>query len=60
MRAWGKTPVRCTSTPGFIVNRVARPFYGEAQRMVEAGVADAATIDCVLRERPASGWARSS
>ena len=50
MRAWGKTAVRCTSTPGFIVNRVARPFYGEAQRMVEAGVADAATIDLVMRE----------
>jgi 3-hydroxybutyryl-CoA dehydrogenase len=50
VRAWGKTPVRCTSTPGFIVNRVARPFYGEAQRMVEAGVADAATIDFALRE----------
>ncbi len=50
MRAWGKTTVRCTSTPGFIVNRVARPFYGEAQRMVEAGVADAATIDLAMRE----------
>lgn len=50
MRAWGKTPVRCASTPGFIVNRVARPFYGEAQRMVEEGVADPATIDWVLRE----------
>ena len=50
MRAWGKTTVRCTSTPGFIVNRVARPFYGEAQRLVEAGVADAATIDLVMRE----------
>ena len=49
-RAWGKTPVVCTSTPGFIVNRVARPYYGEAQRMVEEGVADAATIDAVLRE----------
>ncbi|HET7661893.1 MAG TPA: 3-hydroxyacyl-CoA dehydrogenase NAD-binding domain-containing protein [Oryzihumus sp.] len=50
VRTWGKTPVRCTSTPGFIVNRVARPFYGEAQRMVEAGVADPATIDLALRE----------
>jgi 3-hydroxybutyryl-CoA dehydrogenase len=50
MRAWGKTPVRCTSTPGFIVNRVARPFYGEAQRMVEEGVADPATLDYALRE----------
>jgi 3-hydroxybutyryl-CoA dehydrogenase len=51
MRAWGKTPVWCASTPGFIVNRVARPFYGEAQRLVEEGVADAATVDWVLRER---------
>jgi len=49
MRSWGKTPVRCSSTPGFIVNRVARPFYGEAQRMLEAGVADAATLDACLR-----------
>lgn len=49
MRAWGKTPVHCASTPGFIVNRVARPFYGEAQRMLEEGVADAATLDACLR-----------
>lgn len=51
MRAWGKTPVQCRSTPGFIVNRVARPFYGEAQRIVESGVADAATVDWILREK---------
>ncbi|MGO4596861.1 3-hydroxyacyl-CoA dehydrogenase NAD-binding domain-containing protein [Terrabacter sp. 2RAF25] len=51
MEAWGKTPVRCSSTPGFIVNRVARPFYGEAQRIVEAGIADAATVDWILREK---------
>jgi 3-hydroxybutyryl-CoA dehydrogenase len=51
MTAWGKTPVRCSSTPGFIVNRVARPFYGEAQRIVESGIADAATVDWILRER---------
>ena len=49
VHAWGKTPVLCTSTPGFIVNRVARPFYGEAQRMLMAGVADAATLDEALR-----------
>jgi 3-hydroxybutyryl-CoA dehydrogenase len=49
MRAWGKTPVVCASTPGFIVNRVARPFYGEAQRMLMDGVADAATLDAALR-----------
>ena len=46
--AWGKTPVECSSTPGFIVNRVARPFYGEALRLLGEGVADAATIDAVV------------
>jgi 3-hydroxybutyryl-CoA dehydrogenase len=50
VRDWGKTPVTCTSTPGFIVNRIARPFYGEAQRIVESGAADPATVDGVLRE----------
>ena len=49
VRTWGKTPVVCASTPGFIVNRVARPFYGEAQRMLMDGVADAATLDAALR-----------
>ena len=48
--AWGKTPVHATSTPGFIVNRVARPFYGEAFRAYEEGAADPATIDALLRE----------
>ncbi|MFK0289034.1 3-hydroxyacyl-CoA dehydrogenase [Streptomyces sp. NPDC090442] len=48
--AWGKTPVRCTDTPGFIVNRVARPFYAEALRAYEERAADPATIDAVLRE----------
>lgn len=50
MTAWGKTPVRCRSTPGFIVNRVARPFYGEAQRLVEEQAATPAVIDRLLRE----------
>ncbi|MGA4850082.1 3-hydroxyacyl-CoA dehydrogenase [Streptomyces sp. G5(2025)] len=49
-QAWGKTPVRCADTPGFIVNRVARPFYAEALRLYEERVADPATIDAVLRE----------
>jgi 3-hydroxybutyryl-CoA dehydrogenase len=49
-RAWGKTPVRSADTPGFIVNRVARPFYAEALRLYEERVADPATIDAVLRE----------
>ncbi|WP_030411543.1 3-hydroxyacyl-CoA dehydrogenase [Streptomyces sp. NRRL S-1448] len=48
--AWGKKPVRCADTPGFIVNRVARPFYAEALRAYEERVADPATIDAVLRD----------
>jgi len=47
---WGKTAVRVASTPGFIVNRVARPFYGEALRLLDEAAADPATIDAVLRE----------
>ncbi|MGV9646959.1 3-hydroxyacyl-CoA dehydrogenase [Streptomyces sp. NPDC003554] len=49
-RAWGKTPVACADTPGFIVNRIARPFYAEAFAVLEAQAADPATIDAVLRE----------
>ena len=48
--AWGKAPVHASSTPGFIVNRCARPFYGEALRLLAEGAADVATIDAVLRE----------
>lgn len=48
--AWGKTPVRSADAPGFIVNRVARPFYAEAFRLLEERVADPATLDAVLRE----------
>ncbi|MCX5762434.1 MAG: 3-hydroxyacyl-CoA dehydrogenase NAD-binding domain-containing protein [Gemmatimonadetes bacterium] len=47
--AWGKTVVVCTDTPGFIVNRVARPFYGEALRIAEEGMADYATIDWAMK-----------
>ncbi|NNF62647.1 MAG: 3-hydroxyacyl-CoA dehydrogenase [Acidimicrobiia bacterium] len=47
--AWGKTPIRTISSPGFVGNRVARPFYGEALRMLEEGVADAFTIDSLVR-----------
>lgn len=46
--AWGKTPVRCASTPGFIVNRVARPFYGEALRLIVEGSVEPVTIDALL------------
>ena len=50
MRRWNKTPVLASDTPGFIVNRVARPFYGEAIRLLEEGVADAPTIDWAMKE----------
>ncbi|MEP7159575.1 MAG: 3-hydroxyacyl-CoA dehydrogenase [Dermatophilaceae bacterium] len=48
--AWGKTAIKVASTPGFVVNRVARPFYGEALRAYEERTASAATIDAVVRE----------
>ena len=50
MRNWGKQPALAKDTPGFIVNRVARPFYGEAIRILEEGVADVATIDWAMTE----------
>ncbi|AGB83130.1 3-hydroxyacyl-CoA dehydrogenase [Serratia sp. FGI94] len=52
---WGKRPVHCRSTPGFIVNRAARPFYAETLRALEEQIADAATLDAVLRD--AGGFA---
>ncbi|MAX05498.1 MAG: 3-hydroxybutyryl-CoA dehydrogenase [Flavobacteriales bacterium] len=48
--SWGKITVIAKDTPGFIVNRVARPFYGEAIRIYEEGIADFATIDWSLKE----------
>lgn len=48
MQEWGKIPVVAKDTPGFIVNRVARPFYGEALRIYEEGIADIATIDYAM------------
>jgi 3-hydroxybutyryl-CoA dehydrogenase len=48
--SWGKTTVIATDTPGFIVNRIARPFYGESLRILEEGIADVATIDWAMRE----------
>jgi len=50
MDEWGKTTVLAKDTPGFIVNRVARPFYGEAIRILEEGYADVQTIDWAMRE----------
>ncbi|WP_027856915.1 3-hydroxyacyl-CoA dehydrogenase PaaH [Marinobacterium jannaschii] len=47
--AWGKQAVHARSTPGFIVNRVARPFYAEALRLLEEGAADVATLDSLIK-----------
>ncbi|PUA47408.1 3-hydroxyacyl-CoA dehydrogenase PaaC [Pseudomonas protegens] len=55
MNRWGKHPVHSRSTPGFIVNRVARPFYGESLRLLQEGAGDCATLDALLRE--AGGFA---
>jgi len=49
-KAWGKKPVHTRSTPGFIVNRVARPFYAESLRLLQEGAADCATLDALLRD----------
>ena len=48
--SWKKITVLTKDTPGFIVNRVARPFYGESIKIYEEGVADFATIDWAMRE----------
>ena len=48
--SWGKITVKTKDTPGFIVNRVARPFYGEALRILEEGITDVATIDWAMTE----------
>lgn len=50
INCWGKTTVIAKDTPGFIVNRVARPYYGEALRMLDEGIADAPTIDWAMRD----------
>ncbi|NVK44473.1 MAG: 3-hydroxyacyl-CoA dehydrogenase PaaC [Oceanospirillaceae bacterium] len=48
--AWGKQAVHAKSTPGFIVNRLARPFYAEGLRLLEEGAADSATLDALMRD----------
>lgn len=48
--SWKKVTVLTKDTPGFIVNRVARPFYGEALKIYEEGIADFATIDWAMTE----------
>ncbi len=50
MQRWGKTPVVAKDTPGFIVNRVARPYYGEAIRIYEEGIASIEEIDNAMAQ----------
>jgi 3-hydroxybutyryl-CoA dehydrogenase len=50
INSWQKVTVLTKDTPGFIVNRVARPFYGESLRILEEGIADVATIDWAMTE----------
>jgi 3-hydroxybutyryl-CoA dehydrogenase len=50
MRRMGKTPARAQDTPGFIVNRIARPFYNEALRVLGDGDASVETIDRIMKD----------
>jgi 3-hydroxybutyryl-CoA dehydrogenase len=50
VNGWGKTTVTAADTPGFIVNRIARPFYSEALRIHDDGEGDMATIDWAMRD----------
>ncbi len=50
LNSWNKLTVLAKDTPGFIVNRVARPFYGESLRIYEENIADFATIDWAMKE----------
>jgi 3-hydroxybutyryl-CoA dehydrogenase len=48
-RRMGRTPIRAKDSPGFVANRLARPFSLESLRILSDGIADAATIDCIVR-----------
>ena len=49
MKDWGKTPVIAKDIPGFIVNRIARPYYGEALRIVEENIATVEQVDDAMK-----------
>lgn len=51
MKDWGKTPVIAKDIPGFIVNRIARPYYGEALRIVEENIATVEQVDEAMKTR---------
>ena len=59
-RAMGKTPVQARDTPGFIVNRVARPFYAEALRMLGEEHRCPSMQSTGWSSWPGSAWGRSS
>ena len=48
--SWGKQPILAKSTPGFVANRVARPYYAEALKMLEEGIAQAPVVDAILKD----------
>lgn len=58
--AWGKEAVHATSTHGFIVNRVARPFHAEGLRLLNERAGTPATLNGIFARRAASAWARSN
>lgn len=49
VRRWGKTPIRCSDSPGFVVNRINRPFTLEPLRILELGAATIEEIDAAMR-----------
>ena len=49
MKSWGKSPIIAKDVPGFIVNRIARPFYGEALRIVEENLATPEQVDDAMK-----------
>jgi len=49
MKDWGKTPVIAKDIPGFIVNRIARPYYGEGLRIVEENIATVEQVDDAMK-----------
>ena len=49
-KAWGKTPIHVSSSPGFVVNRIARPYYAEALTLLTERAGSPATIDAIMRD----------
>lgn len=56
MEAWGRIPLRCAPQPGYVVNRVARPFYLEAQRVLEESALSPSEVDAMVRQDLGFVW----